>query len=364
MINKARMDAPIAVTCGQLIVGGFEGTQGEPFARALAAGRRGGAVLFQRNLGADVRETAALNARLAAAAPRDMPPLIAVDQEGGRVARIGAPALRLPPMRALAAWMDAKAAESIAERQGVELAALGFTMNFAPVLDVDSNPANPVIGDRAFSASAEVVAELGVAWARGLARGGVLACGKHFPGHGDTHTDSHIELPVVTLSREELEPHLLPFARAAQAEIAAIMTAHVVCRALDPELPATLSFAICSELRRKIGFRGILFSDDLEMNAITSGFGVAQAAVRAIEAGCDAVLVCASEERQEEAHAALVRRAEADPAFRARCEDAARRGLLARRRVPPRPLTDAAALARVFEASREVAERVARSGAP
>jgi beta-N-acetylhexosaminidase len=353
----------MVASCGQLLIGGFAGTQPDAYLRAVAEGRRGGAILFKRNVGADLRETAELNARLAAAAPRESPLLLAVDQEGGRVARIGAPALRLPPMRALAEWMDAPTAERIAERQAAELAALGFTMNFAPVLDVDTNPQNPVIGDRAFSRDAEVVANLGVAWARGLAKGGVLACGKHFPGHGDTRADSHLELPVVDLGRAELETHLLPFARAAAAGVASLMTAHVVFRTIDASVPATLSRAICTELRARIGFRGVLVSDDLEMRAIQDHVGVGEAAVRAIEAGCDALLVCSDFDLQEEAYAALVARAEADGAFRARCEEAIERCLAARRRVPPRPINEAAALARVFEASREIAELVERRGA-
>jgi beta-N-acetylhexosaminidase len=350
----------MVASCGQLIVGGF--TQPDAFLRAVAQGRRGGAILFRRNVGVDVREIAELNARLAAAAPREAPLLIGVDQEGGRVTRIGAPALRLPPMRALGAWMDAATAERIAERQGAELAALGFTINFAPVLDVDANPDNPVIGDRAFSRRPEMVAELGVAWARGLAKGGVLACGKHFPGHGDTTVDSHLELPAVTYDRGVLEEHLFPFARAAAAGIPALMTAHVVVQALDPDAPATLSSRTATDLRARIGFRGVLFTDDLEMRAIRDHLGVGEAAVRAIAAGCDAVLVCASEELQEEAYEALVARAETNGAFRARCEEAADRCLTMRRRAPPRPVVDQAALARVFDASRELSELVARGG--
>src|SRR5262249_18833508 len=156
--------------------------------------------------------------------------------------------------------------------------------------------------------------------------------------------------------RAELERHLVPFARAAEAGIASLMTAHVVVRALDPDTPATLSRAVCTDLRARIGFRGVLLSDDLEMKAIKDHLGVGDAAVRAIGAGCDAVLVCEDGALQDEAVEALTRRAEADAAFRARCEEAARRFLEARRRVPPRPITEAAALARVFEASREVQE--------
>jgi beta-N-acetylhexosaminidase len=167
---------------------------------------------------------------------------------------------------------------------------------------------------------------------------------------------------VVSYDRAVLEEHLVPFARAAEAGIPALMTAHFVVRALDPDAPATLSPRTATDLRAHIGFRGVLFTDDLEMRAIRDHVGVGEAAVRAIAAGCDAVLVCANEELQEEAYEALVARAEADVAFRARCEEAAGRCLEMRRRVAPRPVLDQAALARVFEASRDVAELVARGG--
>jgi beta-N-acetylhexosaminidase len=237
-------------------------------------------------------------------------------------------------------------------------------MDFAPVLDVDTCATNPIIGDRAFSSDPARVAELGVAWADGLLAGGVLACGKHFPGHGDTTTDSHLELPVVDQPRSRLEAvEIPPFAAAARAKVAALMTAHVVFPALDPEGPATLSRAVCTDLRRRIGFEGVLVSDDLEMKAIAGRMTIEDAAVRAIAAGCDALLVCSDESLQDRAHAALVRRAEADEAFRARCEEAAARCLAARRRVPPRPCKSRAALAEVLAGSRSVADELTARGA-
>jgi beta-N-acetylhexosaminidase len=349
---------PLEVLCGQLLVGGFAGTTlTRSFAAALAAGHRGGAILFKRNLSGGLADVLALTASILAAAPAALPPLIAVDQEGGRVARLGPPLLTLPPMAVIGGLADAAFAERLAERQGAELAALGFTMNFAPILDVHTRPENPVIGDRAFSREPDRVAELGVAWARGLERGGVLACGKHFPGHGDTTTDSHFELPRVEHGRARLEAiEIPPFAAAARAKIAALMTAHVVFPALDPDMPATLSPAVATDLRSAIAFDGILVSDDLEMKAIK--VSVEESAVRAIAAGCDMLLVCESEPMQERAHAALVARAKASREFRMRCREAVIRCLSARTRVPPRPVAGVEELRRVLAASSPIAREL------
>ena len=326
--------------CGQLIVAGFEGaTLPTALARALGSGERAGVILFARNLTPDVLAVAALNASVAAASHAELPPLVAIDQEGGRVARLGPPALVVPPMRVLAETGDAARAERVARAVARELAALGFTMNFAPVLDVNNCATNPVIGDRAFGSDAATVVRFGEAYVRGLQSGGVLACGKHFPGHGDTTMDSHFDLPVVDVPRARLdEVELPPFAAAARAGVAALMTAHVVYPALDRERPATLSPAICTTLvRETLGFAGVLFSDDLEMKAISDRYGLEDAAVRSIAAGCDVLLVCKDEGAQVLAYEALVREAEKSAAFRARCVEASTRSVAMRKRVPPTP---------------------------
>ena len=343
--------------CGQLVVGGFAGQKlPASFEKKLAAGERAGVVLFKRNIGADPNAIAALNAHIRDVAGPSLPPLIAVDQEGGRVARIGRPALTLPPMRTLASLGDPAFVARVAEAQATELAALGFTMNFAPVLDVNTRAENPIIGDRAFGIDADTVTRFGVAYAKGLAKGGVLACGKHFPGHGDTSKDSHLDLPVVDHDRARLEAvDIPPFRAAAEAGIAALMTAHVLYPALDPEVPATLSRAVCTELRRQIGFDGVLVSDDLEMKAVADRFGVAESAVRAIDAGCDLLLVCEDEALQARAHEALVHRAERDSAFLARCREACGRVLRMRRGTIPRPVLDPAALAQIVGGARSQA---------
>lgn len=322
--------------CGQLVMGGFSGVDlPARYQTALAEGRRCGAILFRRNV-EDLEQVAALNRQICAASEA---PLIAVDQEGGRVARLNAPFIELPAMRKLAEADDLELTRAAAEEVGRQLAVLGFNLNFAPVMDVDSNPENPVIGDRAFGRDPRTVMRHGVAFIRGL-QSHVLACAKHFPGHGDTSLDSHLDLPVVDHDHARLvQVEVPPFRAASGAGVACMMTAHVLYPALDEE-PATLSRAVCgSLLRREIGFEGVLFCDDLEMGAIAQRHDVAEAAVLAVEAGCDVLLVCSDLDAQDRAHEALVLRCDSDERFRARCEEAASRVARIRQLCPPRPGT-------------------------
>jgi beta-N-acetylhexosaminidase len=244
-------------------------------------------------------------------------------------------------MRELGALGDLDLIRLAARTVASELAALGFNLNFAPVLDVDSNPENPIIGDRAFGSDPRAVMRAGVAFLRGLQEKNILACGKHFPGHGDTSVDSHFDLPVIEHERARLEKiEIPPFRAASGAGIASLMTAHIVCKDLDPDVPATLSRAICgSLLRAEIGFEGVLFSDDLEMAAVAARYPIEVSAVEAIWAGCDALLICKDEDAQDKAHEALVKQAEKDRRFRDRCVEAATRCLRIRRLCPPRPIT-------------------------
>ncbi len=342
--------AETRVLAGQVLVAGFPGTDApDELLRSGSRGELAGVILFKRNL-EGMHQIAALIARLAESAPRDQPLMVAVDQEGGRVARLGPPVLRLPPMRKLAALGDAALTERAATLLGKQLAALGFTMDFAPVLDVDTNPQNPVIGDRSFGTTPEQVLEQAFAFARGLTVGGVLACGKHFPGHGDTELDSHLALPRLTHDRARLDQiELAPF-RAARGCLPALMTAHVVFDALEPGVPATLARPVISGLlRAELGYEGLVISDDLEMKAIADHYGVEQAACLAIEAGCDTLLMCSRLDWLTRARAALAERAAREPAFKKRLEDAAERGLALRRARPPVPVTDPRELERRLE---------------
>lgn len=219
---------------------------------------------------------------------------IAVDHEGGRVQRFREGFTPIPSMREVGERDDPAYAESIGRTIGRELRAVGIDMNFAPVLDIDTNPDNPVIGERSFGRDPERVAELGAAFIRGMQSEGVAACAKHFPGHGDTSVDSHFELPTVPHDLERLRQiELIPFKRAIEAGVAAIMTAHIMLPAIDPDRPATLSRRIVTGLlREELGFEGTIFADDLEMHAIAKRWGIAEAAEMAIEAGCDVAPVC------------------------------------------------------------------------
>lgn len=253
-----------------------------------------GVILFAKNV-ANRRQLVKLIADLQELC--DVPPMITVDQEGGLVERFRfAEITGHPGAMAMAATGDSKWTEHAYHIMGTELASLGVTVNFAPCLDVNSNPANPIIGARSFSSDPETVSRHGVAAILGLQAGGVAACGKHFPGHGDTDKDSHIDLPTVSRGGPELEElELAPFRAAVEAGIDALMTAHVTFPSLDstPGLPATLSQPILTGLlREEMGFDGVIFTDSMAMHAVATRFGVGEAAVMSVEAGADIVLAC------------------------------------------------------------------------
>ena len=270
----------------------------------------GGVVLMGRNIqppGQMKATIADLQNRVKA---EGLPPLfVAVDQEGGRVQRLGPPHYVKRPTAREIGQSSPELARVAAREIGAELRELGFNWDFAPVLDVDSNPQNPVIGDRSYGIDPEKVAAWGVAAMRGFQEdAGVLACGKHFPGHGDTDTDSHFALPRITHDLAHLEAvDLVPFQAAIAAGIAAVMTSHILFPALDPTLPATLSPAILTGLlRQKLGFGGLIITDDLEMKGVADGWGAAEAAVLAVEAGADILLCCHKWETQKAIQAALL----------------------------------------------------------
>ena len=239
-----------------------------------------------RQLTADLREVMGEHA------------LIALDQEGGSVVR--ATFLPQPPAAmALGAGGDADACEAVGAAVARGLRSLGINWNFAPVLDVNNNPANPVIAERSFSEDPRQVALLAGAWMRGALGEGVACCVKHFPGHGDTHVDSHRDLPVVDKSLDELRAlELLPFA-ALKDEAPAMMTAHIVYPQLDPEHPATLSRRILGGLlREEMGYDGVVITDSLVMKAIHERYGHPRAAVLTLAAGADMAMALAIVDRR------------------------------------------------------------------
>ena len=351
---------------------GIKGTTPAPAELELVRRGVGGVILFARNV-AEPAQVAELTRHLKAAAPG--PLLICVDQEGGRVQRLRPPHwTEWPSMRRLGeidqqGGLDGMSGTAIAERMGEmiarELAACGIDVDFAPVMDVDTNPDNPVIGDRSFSRDPRRVARLGVALAQGLERSGVASCAKHYPGHGDTSQDSHLTLPRLAHDEKRLwEVELVPFVAAARAGIASLMTAHVRFETFD-RLPATLSPVALRLLRRDVGFRGCCISDDLEMRAISDIWGVPDAAELSITAGCDAVLVCHTLQHQHDAIDAIARGARAGPLPRERLAEAASRMETLQKFARPASAIDAssASVAVAAPAHRQFAARLLEAAA-
>jgi beta-N-acetylhexosaminidase len=278
---------------GQLLFAGFEGLEmPEDLAGLIAAGRIGGVVLFARNIG-DPEQVRNLNAALHACAPEGAPLLIAIDQEGGRIQRLREPWTEWPPMQRLGEANDPEMTAAVARALAVELLDLGIGLDFAPCVDVDTNPANPIIGDRSFGSESARVAAHAAHFIRAMQEAGVASCAKHFPGHGDTACDSHLELPRLDHDLARLHAvELPPFASAIKAGVASIMTAHVLFPALDAKRPATLSPDVMAILREELAYDGVVFSDDLEMKAVADHQSPKAMVDGCLEADVDSLLVC------------------------------------------------------------------------
>jgi beta-N-acetylhexosaminidase len=325
---------------GQLLLLGFGGTaMDRTIGTFLEDMKPGGVALFGRNIETPAQTTRLIHdvrAHDPAAHAGGVPMFIAVDQEGGNVVRVKSGALVLPSAMALGAAADPDLARRAGQALGRDLKALGFNMNLAPVLDVNSNPDNPVIGIRSFGESPAAVADLGVAYIQGMQSEGIIAVAKHFPGHGDTDSDSHYHLPVLPHGKARLdEVELFPFARAFAEGLDAIMTAHIALPALgsdgEPDLPATVNHRVLTRLLRdELGYDGLVMTDGLEMQGIVQRFGSGEAAVRAVIAGADVVMVLWFSEKKREVKDALLSAVKSGRIPRERLDQAVRRVLVAK----------------------------------
>lgn len=298
----------------ELFVAGYEGqTLPERYRQDLADGLTG-IILFKRNLqfdsdgGIDVAALAAHTASIhdAAAGGRVAAPAVcSIDQEGGLVQRLRRPFTELPPMRELGDDGNLTLLHDVGRQLGRECLAAGFNVDYAPVLDVDTNPANPIIGNRSFSRDPHVAARFAGALLDGLQAAGVLGCGKHFPGHGDTDADSHLDLPVLAHDLARLHAvELVPFVALAE-RMHLVMTAHVLFPSLDPVWPATLSEKILQPLLRvACGYQGVIVSDDLEMQGVAKVLEPGACVRAGLRAGCNLFLVCRREDVLDAAIAA------------------------------------------------------------
>jgi beta-N-acetylhexosaminidase len=310
----------LALRC---LLPGFAGTVPPDWVMRRAAAGLGGVVLYGRNV-EDPDQLATLNAGLHAERPQMV---IAIDEEGGDVTRLEAKTgSSYPGNLALGSVGDPRLTRDVAAAMGAELASAGVDLDLAPDADVNSNPSNPVIGTRAFGSEPTLVATHTAAWIEGLQSAGVAACAKHFPGHGDTSVDSHLALPVVTE-----DPHqraLAPFKAAIASGVQAIMSAHILVPAID-DVPGTISRRIMTDmLRGELRFQGLAITDGLEMRGLSDEFGVAEGAVRALIAGCDALCIgggLADEDVVAEVSAAIVAAVDAGRLSEQRLAEAAGR---------------------------------------
>jgi beta-N-acetylhexosaminidase len=318
------MTSELEKQAASLFTVGFYGKSVTEDLKGLIARGVGGVICFGRNVGTPA-EVLELNRDIKRTAGR--PLVLAVDQEGGQVARLRQGFTAIPAMRAVGATGSATLARELGKAIGRELRAVGFDMNYAPVLDIDTNPENPIIAARSFGRTPEIVSEMGLALVAGLQEVGVAACGKHFPGHGDTSQDSHLELPTLPHAMERLERvELAPFQAAAKAGIASFMTAHVIFEAVDDKHPATMSRAVLTGiLRGKLGYDGLVVTDDVEMKAIADNYGVEEAVLLGLSAGVDHFLCCHTAELAHRAIEAIVKAVESGKLSRETLATATRR---------------------------------------
>ena len=309
------MEMTVKQMLGQKLIFGFHGTElSEEFVELVKEYKIGNVILFLRNV-----ESAAQLRRLCGQIQQlirqetGYPAFIVIDQEGGMVSRLPEDGVNVPGAMAIGATADPENAELASEITIRQLRGLGPNFNMAPVLDVNNNPKNPVIGVRSFGDQPQMVAEFGAASARPYAGSGVLCCGKHFPGHGDTAVDSHLGLPRVEKSEEELEAlELIPFRRCIREGIPAMMISHVMFPNIEPEqVPCTMSRRIITGLlKEKLGFRGLILTDCMEMLAIQDHYGTPEGTVAAIQAGVDLAEISSTLALEREAAKALNEAAE------------------------------------------------------
>ena len=302
-------DMTVEQKVSQLLVAGINGLEpGDDGTQAVADYQVGGIILFGRNV-ESAEQLMALTNGLKELNGDYIPLFLSVDQEGGRVDRMPPEVAELPAAYQFGQIADPDqrmdACFVLGQALAAQCAAFGFNLDFAPVMDIWSNPDNTVIGDRAFGSDLESVTYAANETAWGILSGGVIAAAKHFPGHGDTAVDSHYGLPVVDKSLEELlDFELVPFCQAIEntcvygaaggdSAIPVIMVSHILMTAIDPDRPASLSEAVVTGLlREEMGFDGVVCTDDLTMAAVSDSYGMGEAAVLAVEAGCDLLLVC------------------------------------------------------------------------
>ncbi|NLZ94164.1 MAG: beta-N-acetylhexosaminidase [Firmicutes bacterium] len=285
----------LAEKIGQLVLVGMEGIAiNEDITDLIVRQHVGGVILYKKNITNSTQLLDLLNSLKEANAANTIPLFLAVDEEGGRISRLPDELKNLPNNQTVGEVNNPTFAYEIGQVLAAELKAYGFNLNFAPVLDINSNPLNPVIGDRSYGSMPDTVSRLGLQSIKGMQEGGLIAVAKHFPGHGDTEVDSHVRLPVLNFDLSRLDEfELVPFKTAIAGHVDAIMIAHILLPKIDPQYPASLSKKIITDLlKERLNFTGLVVTDDLTMGAIVENYSLEDAAVQALKAGSDLLLVC------------------------------------------------------------------------
>ncbi|KJU73049.1 beta-N-acetylhexosaminidase [Clostridium baratii] len=293
---------------GQLVISGFYGTTlDENILKLIKENKISGVILFNRNV-KDSNTLLSLNNSLKESNKNNKLPLfISVDEEGGSVTRMPKDIKRLPTNKYIGSLNNKDLSYNVGEILGEQLSYFGFNMNFAPVLDINSNPNNPVIGDRSFGNNKDTVAILGTSTMKGIQSKNIISVVKHFPGHGDTSVDSHVNLPVVNYDINRLKSfEFVPFKTAIQNGADAVMVGHILLSKIDSKYPSSMSYEIVTNILRKdLGFNGLVVSDDMTMGAIIENYSIEEASIKSINAGVDLLLVCQKYENTENVLKAL-----------------------------------------------------------
>jgi len=304
-VQLAVMNMTLEEKIGQMFIMGFQGTEVSQDIKTLMLDYKpGGIILFDRNI-KDAKQLQNLVGEIKEINNANkFPLLISIDEEGGRVSRLPNGSKKFPSSKKIGSKNDKALAYNNGQEIANELHKFGINMNFAPVLDINSNSKNTVIGDRAFGKNPEIVAQLGIETMKGLQSKNIISVIKHFPGHGDTDADSHTELPVVHHDRTRLDTfELIPFKEAIKSGADVVMTSHILFPKIDNSgKPATMSKIILTDmLRSELGFNGVIVTDDMEMGAIAKNFTLKEAVLGAVSAGADILLICHSFENQKSA---------------------------------------------------------------
>ncbi|CDO04248.1 Beta-hexosaminidase A precursor [Oceanobacillus picturae] len=317
---------------GQMLMIGFEGTQVNDQTRNfMQENHIGGVILFERNI-TDSKQLLNLNRELKElnADSQDIPLFISVDEEGGVVSRMPPKIVNLPDSKEIGDLNNTELAYQVGEAIGERVNAFGFNVTMAPVMDVNSNPDNPIIGKRSFGDNKEIVSDMGVEEMKGIQSKGIIPVIKHFPGHGDTDMDSHLDLPVVHNSLESIrEMELVPFQKAIDHQADMTMVAHILLPEIDNEYPSSLSKnVVTTMLREELRFNGVAITDDMTMGAILENYDIGDATVKAVQAGNDIVLVCHGDENKLKAVHSLTKAVESGTIKEERINESVERILL------------------------------------